>query len=448
MKRFLKSTLLLLLLLPLAGKGQEAQSLSLQDALNYAVRNQIQVRNARLDVDIQKAQNGEITGRALPQINGSNQFTYNAVPVKSFLPAQFLNPNAPAGTFLPVTFVPKFQNTAQIALNQILFDGSVFVALQARNTIIDLVSLGVNASEEEVRYNVTKAYQGLIVARRQFLILAQSLAYARSITHDLDVMREAGFVEKIEVDRSRVQLNSLETDSFRTVNFLEVGEQALKFAMGIPIATPIVLSDTSLSDVLPTAQALLGDELRYENRVEFLQLNTQLRLNEFDVKRYRYQRLPSLSLFSNGAYTYGATTFSEIAKPNNYIFYLITGLNLNVPIFQGRQIHYRIQQAELQVQKTRNNIENLQLGIDLQTAQSRSTLRNNLLQLQTQQRNLDLANSVLDLAQKKYKAGVGSNIEVTQAQTQAQLAQNGYFNSLLEVINAKAELQRALGEFK
>ena len=447
MNRFLRSTLFLILL-PFLALAQEPQSLSLQDALTYAVRNQVKVRNAQLDVDIQKAQNGEVTGRALPQINGSNAFTYNAIPVKSFLPAQIINPAAPAGSFVPVTFVPNFQNTAQLSASQILFDGSIFVALQARNTILNLVALGVNASEEEVRYNVTKAYQGLLVARRQFNILGQSLAYARSITHDLDVMRDAGFVEKIEVDRSQVQLNSLETDSIRTVNLIQVGEQALKYAMGMPIATPIVLSDTALSEVLPTAQALLGDELRYDNRIEFRQLNTQLLLNEYDVKRYRYQRLPTLSAFANGAYTYGASTFSEIAKPNNYLFYLITGLNLNVPIFQGRQIHYRVKQAELQVAKTRNNIENLELTIDLQTAQSRSTLRNNLLQLQNQQRNLDLANSVLDLAQRKYKAGVGSNVEVTQAQTQAQMAQNNYFMSLLEVINAKADLQKALGNFK
>ncbi len=448
MKRFFKSTLFLLLLLPFAGSAQEPQSLSLQDALTYAVRNRVSIRNARLDVEIQTAQNGEITGRALPQINGSNAFTYNAVPVTSFLPAQILNPAAPVGSFIPVTFVPDFQNTPQISANQILFDGSIFVALQARNTILNLVALGVKASEEDVRYNVTKAYQGLLVARRQFNILGQSLAYARSITHDLNVMRDAGFVEKIEVDRSQVQLNSLETDSIRTVNLIQVGEQALKYTMGMPIATPIVLTDTALSEVLPTAQALLGDELRYQNRIEYLQLNTQLRLNEYDVKRYKYQRLPSLSAFANGAYTYGASAFSEIAKPNNYIFYLVTGLNLNVPIFQGRQIHYRVKQAELQVEKTRNNIENLELTIDLQTAQSRSTLRNSLLQLENQQRNLNLANSVLDLAQKKYKAGVGSNVEVTQAQTQAQLAQNNYFSSLLEVINAKADLQKALGEFK
>ncbi len=446
MNRFLKSTLLLFLL-PFLALAQEPQSLTLQDALSYAVRNRVSIRNARLDVDIQRAKNSEITGLALPQINGSNQFTYNAVPVKSFLPNQVLDKNAPPG-FTPVQFAPNFQNTAQIAANQLLFEGSVFVALQARNTILSLIQLGVNASEEDVRYNVTKAYQGLIVARRQFNILAQSLEYARSITHDLDVMRDAGFVEKIEVDRSRVQLNSLETDSIRTVNMIEVGEQALKYTMGMPIATPIVLADTALSEVLPLANTILGDELRYENRIEFLQLNTQLRLYEFDVTRYRYQRLPTLAAFANAATTYGGGAFSEVVKPSNYIFYLVTGLQLNVPIFQGRQIHYRVKQAELQVEKTRNNIENLELTIDLQTAQSRSTLRNNLLELEKQNRNLDLANSVLDLAQKKYKAGVGSNVEVTQAQTQSQMAQNSYFNSLLQVINAKADLQKALGEFK
>lgn len=446
MKSLYSFLLLLLFTVPL--RAQETMPLSLTQAVDLALKNAYSIKNARIDLQNQQAKNSEITGIALPQLNGSNQFTWNVRPVVSFLPAQILNPSAPAGSFLPVTFVPKFQNTASVSASQILFDGSVLVALQARKTLLQLFDLGIRASEEEVRFNVTKAYMTLVVARRQFGTLENTLRFFRKITADLQTMRTAGFVEKIDVDRSNVQLNNLATDSLRAFNQIDLAEQALKFAMGMRTDARIELTDTSLATTLPRAQELLANPFEYTNRQEYNQLQTQLRLNEFDIKRYRYKGLPSLALFGTAAYTYGSTTFSEIAKPSNYIFYALTGFQLNVPIFDGRQRSFQVKQAQLAAEKTRNNIANLELGLDLESSRSRSILRNNVLAVQTQERNLSLAREVLDLAEKKYKAGVGSNIEVTQAQTELQQAQNNYYASLLDVISASADLQRSLGQFK
>lgn len=423
--------------------------LSLEQAIQYALRHNAAIKNARLDVALQKQKNREITGIALPQVNAREEISGYPNVIKTFVPASgFPGGNPNSDEVLELQFVPKYSNTASLTGSQILFDGTVLVALQARNTIIQLTELGVKASEQDVRYNVTRAYYGLVVAQRQFTTLQQSLATFRDVLRDLTVLREQGFVEKIEVDRTQVQVNNLATDSLRTANLITLSEQLLKYNMTLPIDAQIVLTDTAVNDVLTSSANMLVGATDYNNRIDYSLLQTQLRLNEFDVKRYRYKALPTLAAFGTAAYTYANNDFREITKADNYIFYSLVGLRLDVPIFTGFTRKAQLEQAYLNVEKTRNNLQQLRLSIDLQSESARTTLRNAMLALQSNERNIELANTVLDLARKKYKAGVGSNLEVTQAQTELLQAQNRLFAAQLDVINATTDLQRAQGLFR
>jgi outer membrane protein TolC len=435
-------------------RAQDPMPLSLQDAIGYALKHNAAVKNARLDIDIQRAKNAEVTGIALPQVNARNEFNYYPRPVVSFFPAQILKAfdsslrDLPSDAFVPVTFTPKFGNTLSGTASQVLFDGSVVVALQAKRTLMHLAQLGAQSTEEDVRYNVQRAYYALAIAYKQQGILNASLASARKIAHDQSVMRDQGFVEKIDVDRTTVQVNNLATDSLRTGNLILLSEQLLKFNMGMNIDQPLILTDTAVSNNINIAAQSLETEVNYSNRTDYNLLQDQLKLNEFDVRRYRYKAYPSLSAFGTGAFTYASNEFKEVATPSNYVSYALIGVQLNVPIFSGFQRTNQLKQAKLNVEKTRNNIDNLKLVIDLQSAQSRTVLRNSLLTLKNAERTLALSNSILDLSNKKYKAGVGSSLEINQAQTDLLISQNNYFQSLLEVINAQSDLQRALGQFK
>jgi outer membrane protein TolC len=193
--------------------------------------------------------------------------------------------------------------------------------------------------------------------------------------------------------------------------------------------------------------ALTANEVDYGRRTEFNLLNTQQKLNEFNLRRYKYTILPSLSLFANGGYNTAADEFKYVFKDKYYPSAMV-GVQLNVPIFGGGMRLNLIREAKLNIEKTQNNIDNIKQTIDFQSEQAKTTLKNDMLQLESQKRNLELARSVLDLAQKKYKAGVGSNLEVNQAQTDLLQAQNNYFSSLLDVANAQADLKKALGLLK
>ena len=437
---------LITLLLPALTIAQEPIALSLEDAMNFAVKNNLTAKNARLDILLQEAKNAEITGIALPQVKGQGQFTDYLNPMKSFIPGDFVG--AP-GTFIPVQFTPKYNVTANGQASQILFDGSVFVALQARKTIISLFEQNAKLTEEDIRYEVQKAYYSFVIAQRQYDVLKAALKNSREILADIVAMRNAGFVEKIDVDRTTLQVNNLATDSIRIGGMINTSEQLLKYRLGMPMDRAIVLTDTVVENTVNSAREILAQEANYINRTEFGLLQTQLKLNQYDLKRHRLSGLPSLAAFANAGYNFATNDFDQVTQFRKYYqFSSFWGLNLNVPIFDGMQRRNRVKQAKIAVEKTQNDIENLKLGIDFQSEQSRTTLKNSLLALESQKKNMELGNTVLDLAQRKYKEGVGSNMEVTQAQSELLQAQSNYFQALLDVVNSQSDLQRALGDFK
>lgn len=445
MKRISYSLLLMTFLLPAQLMAQNnTLELSLDDAMNLAVRNNYMAKNARLDIKKQKALNAEVTGLAYPNISAKGEFNDYINQIQSFVPAEFVG--GPAGTFIAVPFTPKFTSTASVSGSQLLFDGSVMVALQARKALLQLYTQMSEMTDQEIRYNINVAYNSIVVAQKQFKILQESIVYARSMTNDMEVMYDNGFIEKIELDRTHVNLNNLIADSLRIHNALEVNEQLLKYQMGIANHQEIELIDTNLNGYFKDAASMLLDEVDYMDRIDFRMLQTQVDLNKYDVKRHQYSGLPQLAVFGSAAYTYSTNDFKDVFnKP--YIFYSLVGVQLKVPIFDGLQRRNRVKQAQITLLQTQNQLDNLKLGIDFEENRAKTMLKNALISMNNQQRNLELAKNVLRLAKTKYDAGVGSNTEVALAQTDMLTAQNNYFQSLLNVVNAQADLKKALGEY-
>ena len=426
--------------------AQQATPLSMQACMDYAVKHNYSIKNAQLDVQIQKAQVNQQISAAYPHINGKADITNFYVPQRSFIDAGFFG--GPPGYVEAFPFSLNYSGDVGITTSQLLFDGGVFIAIKARNTLMEFSRLNGDVTEESVRYNVYKAYNSLVIAYRQYDIIKSSLVYARSLEHDVIVTQQNGLAEKIEVERTEVQVNNLASDSMRIGNLLTVSEQMLKYQMGMDINTPIVLTDTALEQRKQNTAALLNEEEHYDRVPEYNVVNTALKLNEFNLKRYQLQAYPSLSAFWGYGSNYGSNKFSDMFLFDRYWSNSTIGLTLTMPIYNGMLRQNQVTEAKLNIEKSKNNIEFLKQSIDFQAATSRTTLKNAILQVQSQRRNMEVANDVLDLAQKKYKAGVGSNLEVTQAQNDQLRAQTNYFSALLDLINAEADLKKALGLLK
>lgn len=429
-----------------ARSEQLARPMSLQDCIDFALNNSDTIKNSRLSVRRQQLQNNQIAAQALPHINGTAQASYFPYQQQTLLPGIFFGDST--GGFKPVKFTPQLSANVGLSGNQILFDGGLFVALKARKVAVEAAQQAADLTAEGLKYQIQKSYDAVVIGQVQYQNLVHSLEVARDASHDVEVLYNTGFAEKIDVDRSHVQLSNLETDSIRIAGVLMTGLQALKFTIGMEIEVPIVLTDTALNENMLAANALLQEQLDYSKRTEFKLANTVLKLNEFNLKRYQLAALPTLSFFANSGYNYASDRFKDLTQfRSNYLFSTLIGLQLNVPIFNGFLRKNQVAEARLGIEKSLNDLHYLKLALDFQTIQSQTSLQNALLAAQSQKRNLDLANSVLDLARRKYKAGVGSNLEVNQAQGDLLLSQNNYYSALLDVINAQADVQKSLGDF-
>jgi outer membrane protein len=452
--RFLLCCFLLGGFLPKAGAAidpatEGALQMSLQDCIDYAMSHADTIKNVRLQILKQHAQNNQIKAGALPQINAGGQFDAYIDPQKALLPANFLDPTNPAlqGKFTPVQFTPKYQTNANVTARQTLFDGSLLVALKARKTIMEVVRAAANLTEQGVAYNIQRAYYASVIGEQQFRTIGQSLAVARDLADDMRVMYETGVAEKIDVDRSQVQLNNLRSDSLRSASLLLTSKQVLKYTMGMEIDRPIELTDTAITDNVAAAVDLLTEQLDYSRLTQHILAEKTISLAEYNVKRYQLSGLPTLNAYGTQGTNYGAQRFNEVTRFGNYLGFTVVGLQLNIPIFTGLRRVNQVREAKLDVEMAKNRMHLLEQSINFQTAQAQTALKNALLTAENQKRSLGLSTNVLDLARKKFKAGVGSNLEVNQAQTDLLVTQNSYFNALLDVVNAQSDLQFALGGF-
>lgn len=439
----------------------QIHSFTAKEAVDYALKNAIQVKNALLDIKLQEQQNKQITAAALPHFSGSANLSYNPKVAVQTIP-DFISPavygvlsdnNVKDGNgdpivapkefgFFSVGFGAKYTLNAGIDLNQILFDGQVFVGLQARRAAIKNAELAADVTKEQIKANVYKIYYQLVVGQRQIGTLDANIANYEKLLHDTKVIYQNGFAEKLDVDKVQVQLSNLQTQKLRAQNQIDAGKEGLKLLMNIPQYDSIILTDT-LSDT-ELKSGILDENYNYEDRKDVQQLENAMELGGYNVKRYRLSKLPTLSLAANYSKSAQEQKFDFFTAP--YYTSSFIALRLTVPIFDGGERNANIATAKLNLQKMNNNLDQLKESIDNDVAQARINMKSAILTMDTQKKNIDLAQQVYNSTKLKYEQGVGSNQEISTAQADLVTAQNNYYSSIYDAIIAKIDYLKAAGK--
>ncbi|MEP6748397.1 MAG: TolC family protein [Bacteroidota bacterium] len=431
-----------LTVLTLPAVAQDNHAFSIQQALDYAKKNNVQVKNALLDIQIQEQTNREVTGSALPQIKATGSLVYNAKLPISLIPAEFFG--GTPGTFEELPFGVKWNSTGGVSLNQILFDGTVFAGLKARGALIDYQEKNAAITEVNIRANIYKVYYQLLVSRTQIELIDSNIALQNTLQHNTKVMFDNGFAEKLDIDKITVQIANLQTERTNALNMVSNGYLGLKMLMGMPIREGLTLTDTlndeQVKQGIPDMSAF-----DYKQRLEFQASELNVRLNEYDLKRYRAAKLPTLNLI--GYYNKNAQR-DKFNFTNHGDWFGISAftLNLNIPIFTGFTANARIARAKLVVQQSVNMREALKIAIDNDIDSSKNNFNSAISNLDYQKKNMALAASVFQQTKKKFEIGTGSQTEINQAQTDLKAAQTNYINSLYTAIVAKIDFIKATGK--
>jgi outer membrane protein len=415
---------------------------SLDQCVDFAQKNNVQVKNALLAVQVQAQTNREIAAAALPTITAStNLVDYTQIPT-SLLPAQIFG--GPAGTFIPVQFGTKFNATYGANLQQLLFDGQVFIALRARATSMDLQRKNAALTQENIKANIYKIYYQLSASKTQLNILDANITRLKTLARDAQIMYKNGFAEKLDVDKVNVQLNNLETEKLKANNSVAIGYMGLKMLMGMPVKDSLVLTDV-INEKSLTNDILTETDFQYNVRKDFQYLNTVKKMNQFNVKRYQLSNLPTISM--TGSYSKNAQRSQfDFFEGGNWFPTSLINLNISLPLFNGFATDARIKRTKIELKQTENQIEALKNSIDNEMNQAKLNYMSSVATVQFQKKNMELAESVYQQTKKKFEAGTGSNTEISAAQADLVSAQNNYMNALYAALIAKVDLLKASGK--
>ena len=473
MKKIISLLLVAITLQLAAQEKTDTLKMSLQQCIEYALKNNVNVKNATLDEEIAAAKVREVTGIGLPQINGSAGLQHYFKLRNSYFGSNtpFSPKDAQGNPILSSDAIIIYPNIfqlpstldANITASQILFNASYLVGLQAAKTFKELSQRATIVTKQQTANNVKKAYYQQLIGYERIKLFDVSIVRLDSTIRQMKKMQSNGFVEKIDVDRLEVNYNNLLTDYEKTLNMLILSSLALKFQMSMPLEQNLLLSD-NLQKFTSDTSFKSNDQTDANSRPEYQLLLTQRKANKLELKNNRAAGLPSLMLsgtlgafssvnnmdfFKNKPffiYDAGNPQNSKTINQSTYWSdYSFIQAGINVPIFSGFQRGSRVQQSKLNLQKTENNIKNFEQTIGLQVQSAKVNLMNSRRAFQIQQRNIDLAKNVNSVVSKKYKAGIATNLEVTDSESSLKEAQINYFNALYDFLVSKTDYEQAAG---
>ncbi len=445
-------------------KAQQIHPISAKEAVDIAFKNVADIKNAKLDYSSAEARNKEITGMAYPQVSGSLQGNhYLSLPViqfpdatESFIYEVLKDNGVKDGSGNPITktvdptvrnvsFLTPWNVSAGVAVNQLLFEPQVFVGLQARKELLVSSGLQIKVAEDKVRETVYKSYYAVLISQKQLGFVQESIKRLQKLASDQNEMFKNGFVERLDIDKTTVTLNNTKTTETQLKNAVTIGFAILKMNLGLPQADSLILKDSLTPDYIK--ENILDDAFKFEDRNEIKLLHSAVKLQSYDVKRYKMSYYPTVAAFYNFQKN-GQRRNNEGGNNAPWFWYNtnLVGLSVNVPIFDGFQKKYKIKQAQFAMDKTQNTLDQAIKGIDLERTASKNTLTNAILTMDAQESNMQLAERVYSIVKKKYEQGVGSSFEILQADTDFQQAQSNYFRALYDAIIAKISYQKALGK--
>lgn len=436
----------MLILLGFGGFAANAQeAFSINEAITYAKKNNVAAKNALVDIEDAELQIQELKQTGLPQVNGQFQFTYNAIVPTSILPANTFDPSAPEGAVAKVKFGVPWGGQAGIGLNQLIFDGSYLVGLRAAATYRELAAKSKLQSDVNIAETVTKAYYSVLVAEERAEILNLNIGRLDSLIRDTQILFQEGFAEEIDVMRLEVQRNNLLTEKQKVSNLIDLSYQLLKFQMGYRLENPIELTDQLEGSDISALRLITNESVDFENRIEYSLLETQRKLTELNMERIQKSALPSVFFTGSLGAGHGNPRFNPFER---WFGSSALTLGTSIPIYDSGIRKTQAQRERLNLIKIDNGAMQLKESFELQNSQAITNLTNGIKTLDVQQRNLDLAKEVLRVSNIKYKQGVGSNIEVINAEASLKEAQTNYFAALYDVLIAKVDLDLARGDLK
>ena len=424
---------------------QAQETVTLKQAIEYALRNKADAQNAKLDIRNADYQIMEAKAGALPKINGVANITYNPILQTTALDVGAFS-GGPSNIQL-ITMGQKWNAGAGVQLSQALFNQQVFVGLKAAKSTKEFYQLNAQLTEEQIIERVSNAYFQVFTIQQKKETLESSYSSTEKARNIIKSLYDNGLAKKVDLDRTNVNLTNISTVLKQQQNAINQAENALKFYMGMPIENKIELVKADM-EITPH---LLDETVASDERSEVKILNKQKELLLYNKKAVEAAYYPTVNLNANYSWQGLGDKFPLTNGKKNGVYwadYSAITLGVNIPIFNGFATKARVEMAQIELDKLEVNLKDTKLGLDLAYQNAKSQIENSLLALENQKANVSLAETVTTNTKHNYQYGLATLTELLEAENALVEAKNNYSNAILEYKIAEIQYYKAKGELK
>ena len=444
MKNKIILTLLLFASIMQAQEEKKSYTFSLDQAITHATTNNRSAINANRDIEMAKKKKWETTAAGLPQINGSISYQNNFEIQKSLIPAEIFG--GQPGTFQEVAFGTKHNATGNLSLTQLLFDGSYIVALQASKTYLQFYENSKKKTDIEVREMIINSYGSVLLADESVQILQKNKKVLEKTLFDTDQTFKNGLIEEENVEQLKITLASVNNNLNYVTRLKDISLKMLKVNLGIEIEDELTLTD-KLDDLTQKNLdlALKSTDFNATNNINYVITKNFVEQRNLEMKLEKSKALPSLSAGINFGYNSFGDKFTFFNSDQKYFNYSNLGITLNVPIFSSFARSARTQQAQIALEKAKTDLTETEQKLKLAYQNAKSDYEYSIEQYNSSKESLGLAERIENKQQIKFKEGLSSSFDFTEAQRQLYTSQQTYLQAMVDVINKKAALEKIIG---
>lgn len=405
--------------------------LTIEQALELAFKQNPDIKAALAQVE--KSRGGLNEARA----NFNPRFNAEVTHIRQGPQVSFVVPNGPR-----VDIVQEHNTTAVLSF---LLPIDVSRKLSYVNDIakyqFQLDYLSLLAVSQKLIYDVKSAYYELLRAQAQEEVAQAAVEVAKERLKDANARYSAGTAPKFDVMRAEVDVANLSQQLIRARSRVAMARAALNRVLGMDVNAPTEVAsvDVAVDQIKPDLDFDRQIKEAYAKRPEIRSGETLLDLARKNVKLKRTDILPSLAATANYNYTFRVAGFSRSNESWTAL------LNLNVPIWDGGVTKSRVDQANADLQKSRESLESIKLSVALDVKNAILALRDGLERIATAEKNVQLAEEALRLANVRYNAGVSTMVELSDAELALTQARTEYVNARYDCAVALAALERATG---
>ena len=425
--------------------GLSAQhTFSVKEAQIFGLQNNYEVKNALLEVGVASKLMKETIATGLPQVNAEAQWQKFLTVPTTLAPGDAFG-NELSEEYLELQFGVPHTTSVALTVNQQIFSGSYIVGLKAAKSFMEYSRMRKDFTEKQIEDSIATAYYNVLLAKENRNFLNTLVKAHKTIVAEITAKYKSGFVEDLEVDRMELTLSKMKMQYANMVQKAEISEAYLKLILGLSLDETITLSN-SLPELLENNVSFNLEESKIKQRLEYQMAEMNVSLKKLDMQRYKANKLPSIVAFGSVNTSSMGKDFNAFQSNSSWYPSQLIGLKLSIPIFDGFGGTARIQKAKLIWEQAKNESIQTEQSLKLAHLSAQSEFINALSDFNHQENNVALSKKIYEKTLAKYKEGLVSSLELSQAGTEYLNTNTNFSNNIYNLLIKNLNYQRSLGK--